>query len=84
MISLGFILIGLTIFHAIEKTSYVVTKLFPALESHDTQDVIFGVCTIIPMLAWVFSYSCILLCDVDVIDITFIGRILHEQLDGVF
>ena len=41
--SLGLILIGVTVFHAIEKKPYVVTKLFPFLESHDTQDVIFGV-----------------------------------------
>ena len=75
-ISLGFIFIGVSTFRMVEPS--------PALDGHNTQDVILWVHVIIRIFAWVFCYSYLLLCFVVVIDIIFIVRILREQLEDVF
>ena len=75
-ISLGFIFISISTFRMVEPS--------PALDGHNTQDVILWVHVIIRIFAWAFCYSYLLLCFVVVIDIIFIVRILRERLEDVF
>ena len=76
-------IVFLTIF-TVDGKAYNAQKLFPALDGHNIEDVIFLVHIIILMFALLFCYSYLLLCFVVIIDITFLIRTLREQLNDVF
>ena len=75
-VSLGIIFIGFSTFRTME--------LFPALDGHNTQNVIFWVHVIFRIFALVFYYSYIIFCFVVVTDVTFFTCMLRQQLDDVF
>ena len=77
-------LIGIVSYLITNKWTSVAPYLFPILNGQTTRHLIFGAHLMIQASATTFICSYMLLCFVVLVDLTFLFRILREEMDGVF
>ena len=83
-IACGLILIGIYIWFTTNAQAVFVSFIFPALNDHTTQKLIFWVYVMMQVTAVTFIISYILFCFLVSADITFSFLALREEMEGVF
>ena len=83
-IAWGLILVGIYIWFTTNAQKLVISFIFPALNDHTTQQLIFWVYIIMQASAVTFIISYILLCFLVSVDITFLFCALREEMECVF
>ena len=78
------ILVGIYIWFTTNAQTLFASFIFPALNDHTTQKLVFWVYIIMQVSAVTFIISYILLCFLVSVDITFLFCALREEMEGVF